>query len=385
MKRSLVTALTGVVAGALVACSGPAGSEQNRSDQELTSPIALEMQELIEEHSAAPEFSAPGPEVDTSQVAGTTIAVVAIDLRVPALAEVTESVQEAAELLDIDVTVFDAQSQATQMQQGMQQAIDSGADAIISAGLVIEVVASQIADARDRGIPTVDVINTPPERDVPGQGSDPNVFANVSPDSDLAGRLIAATAVVHTDGEAKVALLDTSELTASPAIFGAMEDVFDACEGCEIVAETDTALNDWSTELPGLAATQVRRNPEINFLLPMYDAMGIFATTGVQQAGATGEVRIASQDGTPAALELVKSGDIFVANVAKSTPWAGWAAVDQAVRGMLEMEPADPVLPIRYVDREALQDVDTSNAATVDADLFGTGYRDGYSELWGLS
>lgn len=388
MRRTLLRTFTATAAAASLAlaagCSGPAETTTNDSG-EGSSAVAQQMQELIDAHSATPEFTAPGPEIDAAQLAGRTIAVVAIDLRVPAIADIAKYAQEAAELLDLKVTVFDAKSQATAMQQGMQQAIDSGADAIISDGLAIEVVTKQIEAAKDKGIPTVDVINTPPERDVAGQGSDPNVFGNVSPDSQLAGQLIAGTAIVQTDGQAKVALMNTSELTASSVLFKAMKDTLAECEGCEVVTETDTSLNGWSTELPGLAATQVRSNPDINFLLPMYDAMGIFATTGVQQAAATGKVKIASQDGTPAALSLVKEGDIFVANVAKSTPWAAWAAVDQAMRGMLGLEPADPVLPVRYVDTEALADVDTSTTDTVDAELFGTGYREGYSTLWGLS
>jgi ribose transport system substrate-binding protein len=381
----LVAGLTGTMLLLSSACSAPAENGTDDSTSTGSSAIAKEMTQLIEANSQEPAFKEPGPALDASKVAGKTIAIVAIDLRVPALADVVEYAKQAAELLDLNVTVYDAKSQATGMQQGMQQAIDSGADAIISDGLVISIIEKQIKAAKDKGIPTIDVINTPPTRDVAGQGSDPNVFGNMSPDSELAGQLIAATAIAHTDGKAKVALMNTSELTASPTLFASIKETMEKCDGCEVVTETDTALNDWSTQLPGLAATQVRSNPDVNFLLPMYDAMGIFATTGVQQAAATGKVRIASQDGTPAALSLVKDGDIFVADVARSTSWAAWGAVDQAMRGMLGMEPADPVLPMRYVDTDALEDVDTSTSDTIDAALFGTAYKDGYQKLWGLS
>lgn len=369
---------------ALTACSAPESSG-SESKADATSDIAIEMNELIAQHSETPEFTPPGPAVDAAKLKGKTIAIVAIDLRVPTIADVAAGAKTAAGLLGIKTTVFDAKSQATLMQQGMQQAIDNRADAIISDGLVMEVVAGQIKQAKDKGIPTIDVVNSPPVADAPGQGSDPNVFGNVSPDAELGGRLIAAAAIASTDGEANVQVMNTSELTAASAIVESIEKTVESCDTCELVTTTDTALNDWSTQIPGLAATQIRSNPDINFILPIYDAMGIFATTGVQQAAATGKVHVASQDGSPAALALVKQGDVFVADVAKSSSWAAWAAVDQAMRGMLEMEPADPVLPIRYVDSEALEDVDTSTSKSVDEALFGPAYQDGYKALWGLS
>ena len=384
-NRRLLAALSISAVLASTACSAPESSGSDRAKEDATSDIAIQMNELIEEHSEAPDFTPPGPAFDASQLKGKTIAIVAIDLRVPTLADVVANAKIAADLLGLKVTVFDAKSQATLMQQGMQQAIDNNADAIISDGLVMQVVAGQIKEAKDKGIPTIDVVNAPPVLDVPGQGSDPNIFGNVSPDADLGGQLIAAAAISSTDGEAKVQVMNTSELTAASAIAESITKTIESCETCEVVSTTDTALNDWSTQIPGLTATQIRSNPDINFILPIYDAMGIFATTGVQQAAATGKAWVASQDGSPAALALVKQGDVFVANVAKSSAWAAWAAVDQAMRGMLEMEPANPVLPIRYVDSEALKDVDTSTSESVDEALFGPAYQDGYKELWGLS
>lgn len=389
MSHKPVRLLTALLASALfafTACSAAessSGSDSGKKDS--TSEIAIQMDKLINQYSKAPDFVSPGPAVDAASLKGKTIAIVAIDLRVPTLSDVAANAKVAAGLLGINVTVFDAKSQASLMQQGMQQAIDNHADAIISDGLVIQVVADQIKAAKDKGIPTIDVVNTPPKEGVPGQGSDPNIFGNVSPDSELAGQLIAAAAISYTDGDAQVQLMNTSELTAAPAIVGAMQRTIESCDTCQVVDTTDTALNDWSTQIPGLAATQIRSNPDINFILPIYDAMGIFATTGVQQAAATGKVRIASQDGSPAALALVKQGDVFVADVAKSSSWAAWAAVDQAMRGMLKMDPANPVLPIRYVDSSALEGVDVSTSKSVDAALFGPAYQDGYKKLWGLS
>jgi ribose transport system substrate-binding protein len=348
-----------------------------------SSGLVAEMQALIDQHSGQPEFEAPGPELDASQVQGRTVAVIAIDLRVPALTEVAESLKDVAEQIGVTATVFDGQGNPTQVNQGMSRAIDDKVDAIISVGLPVQIIADQIAAAKDAGIPVVDVVNTPPQRDVPGQGSDPNVFGNVAPDSELVGQLLAATAIVETDGEADVAVMNTSELTASAVLVGGITDTLDRCDTCSYI-ETDTALVDWATELPGQASSVIRSNPDVNFMLPMYDGMALFATTGVRQAGGTGQVQMASFNGTAAALDLVAQGDIMVADPAQNNEWAAWAAMDQALRGMLDLEPADPVLPIRYVGTDDLDGVDTSSQTAVNEALFGTGFRDGFLKLWGL-
>jgi ribose transport system substrate-binding protein len=382
-RRAVVGATAAMAVLASAGCSAAEGTGGGGGGGDASDLVA-EMQALIDDHSAQPEFEEPGPALDVSQLQGRTVALVAVDLRVPALTEVTESAQGIAEQVGLQTTVFDGQGNPTLMNQGLTQAINSGVDAIISVGLPVQLVADQIAVAKEAGIPVVDVVNTPPKEGVPGQGSDPNVFGNVAPDSELVGRLLGATAIVETDGEANVAIMNTSELTVAPVIVGGMTGMLDQCEACEY-QETDTALVDWATELPGQTASVVRSTPDVNFVLPIYDAMTLFASTGVRQAGATGRVEMASFNGTAAALELVAQGDISVADVAQNNDWAAWAAMDQAMRGMLGLDPADPVLPIRYVTTADLDGVDTSSQAAVNEALFGTGYRDGYLKLWGLA
>jgi ribose transport system substrate-binding protein len=387
-RRLVVGAAVASLALMASACSNATEStdvgDVGGSPSAATDAYVTEMQQLIDSHRGKPEWKEPGPALDASKLAGKTIAVVAIDLRVPALAEIVQYVKESAGKAGMKVTVFDAKSTASLMQQGMQQAINNGADAIISAGLVIQLVANQIKAAKDKGIPTIDVINTPPKEGVPGQGSDPNIFGNMAPDSVLAGQLVAATAIVQAKGKAKVGIINTSELTVAPTEIGAMKETLAKCSECKVVDEQDVALADWSTKIQPTTATMVRSHPDMNFVLTLYDAMGLFATPGVQQAGGAGKVRVASVDGTAAALALVKQGDIFVSDTAKDTAWAAWGAVDQAMRGMLEMEPANPVLPLRYIDTSDLKDVDTTSTESVSTALFGNDFRTGYLKLWGL-
>lgn len=385
-KTVLGAAAVSLWLGALVA--GSAGvttaNAQTADAAAGSSDIVAQMRLFIEQHSAKPEFTPPGPALDASKLKGKTIAIQMIDGRIGAIKDVADAVENAAAAAGLKTTVFDAKSSPVRMQQGFQEAINTGADAIVNDGNVVKLVANQIKAAKEKGIPTVEAINSPPKVGVSGQGSDPNTFGNVAPDAFLAGQLSAAAAIVNTDGKAQVVIMNTSEVSASPTIVAGMKDVLEKCSGCSIVQVTDTPLEQWSTALTGLATTIVRSHPQVNYLLPIYSDMGIFAAAGIQQAGATGRVHIASFNGTPAAQALVKRGDIYAVNTAEDHEWIGWAVVDQAMRGMLGMEPADPIAPIRYVGTADLKDIDTSSGAALGLALFGDDYKQGFLKLWGL-
>lgn len=408
-KGFVVTAALAALATVLAACgssggggttattaaAAPGGSSSSAAAPATTpsgsssssSGVVAEMQALIDKYKVQPTFTPPGPSLDASKLKGKTIAVVVVDTSIGTMNDIAKAVTEAAGKVGMKTTIFDAKSSPNLMQQGFQQAINNGADAIVNDGNVVKIVANQIKAAKDKGIPTVEDANSPPVSGVAGQGSDPNTFGNVAPDSFLDGELSAATAIVNTNGHAHVVIMNTSEVTASPTIVKGMKAALAKCSGCSIVETTDTPLAQWSTGITGLTATVIRSHPDVNYLLPIYSDMGIFAAAGIQQAGAVGKVHIASFNGSPAAEALVKKGDVYAVDSAEDNEWIGWAVVDQCMRGMLKMKPADPVTPTRWVDTKMLQDgnVDTSSTSTLSAALFGDAYKQGFLKLWGVS
>lgn len=382
MSAATVLLCADVIAGSASAADGTQASDAASASS--SSDVVAQMQQLIEKHSIKPVFTPPGPALDASKLKGRTIAVQMIDARIGAIKDVADAIQEAAAKAGLKTVFFDAKSSPVRMQQGFQEAINNGAHAIVNDGNVVKIIANQIKAAKDKGIPTVEAINSPPIVGVPGQGSDPNTFGNVAPDTFLTGQLSAAAAIVNTNGRAHVVIMDTSEVTASPTIVKGMKAALAKCPDCSIAQITDTPLSQWSTGITGLTTTIVRSHPDVNYLLPIYSDMGIFAAAGIQQAGATGRVHIGSFNGTPAAQALVKNGSVYTDNTAQDNDWIGWAVVDQCMRGMLGMEPAHPIAPIRYVATKDLQGVDTSSTVTLSEALFGNDYKQGFLKLWGL-
>src|SRR4051794_8101419 len=92
----LLAALVVSTLFASTACSAPEGSDSGSDPKDATSQVAIEMNELIEQYSKSPDFVPPGPAFDASKLKGKTIAIVAIDLRVPTLSDVVANAKVAA-------------------------------------------------------------------------------------------------------------------------------------------------------------------------------------------------------------------------------------------------------------------------------------------------
>jgi ribose transport system substrate-binding protein len=340
------------------------------------SGIVAEAQRMIDGAKQPIEFEAPGPEIDASQLEGDTVAIVSVDQRVPILSIANRSLQEAADEVGIQTTLFDAQSQVNRMLQGIARA-GREADAIVLTGIPIAAVTGALEEVAD--LPTVAVLNNQPRPNAPGQGAGELVDATSAPNYEGNGALVAAQAVAETDGEANVVIFDTKEITPSPDVVRGMKSVLDRCGGCT-VDENTTPLAEWSTALTPKAQSTLRSNPDANYFLPIFDAMGIFVTAGIRQAGAD-DVKVASMNGTPAALALIQEDDIFTADPGAPVGWVGWHALDQAMRGMLGEEAGDPEIPSRLLDDSNLEGVDVND---IDAPYGDPQYREGFRQLWGL-
>ncbi|MGK2939119.1 MAG: sugar ABC transporter substrate-binding protein [Solirubrobacteraceae bacterium] len=334
---------------------------------------------MLAKYAKQPQFTAPGPAIPASDLKGKTVAIIAATEAIPALAEVADGVKQAAATAGLKTTFVNGDLNPSTLSRGIQQAIDQKADAVVLDGVDPTLLTKPIASLKAAGIPTDIVLANEPVKDAPGQGS-PNhdIDSASAPSYSTAGELLACKAIVDTDGKANVAIMSTASISAAANIVGGAKKMLAQCDGCEISTVTKTPVEAWTTTLPGLTSNLLRRNPEINYLLPVFDNMAIYVVTGTKQA--TTKVPVATFNGSPAVLSNVKKDGGIVADPGQSNIWLGWHSIDQVMRGMLGDPPADPEVPIRYFDTSNLADVTvTDNSA-----LYGTSFVDGYKKLWGL-
>jgi ribose transport system substrate-binding protein len=365
---------------------GACGDDDSESEpatggggEAAANPVVESAQKELDGARGPLTFEPPGPAIDTSSLKGKKILLGIIDARVPILSQVARATSEAAGEVGIETSTFDAKSQFPRMAQAVQQAIDQKVDGFVSLGLPIEALPEPFEQLEAAGIPSVTVTTHQPDPDAPGQ-SGVATTANSAPDFTKAARLMASKAVVDTEGKANVAIIETKEIGISKTIVEGMRSVLDECSECKVQV-TSVALADWATKVTPTAQSIIRRDPNVNYILTIFDDMAIFATAGVNQAGAADRVKVAGFNGTPAALKLIKDGDVFSADAGQPARWQGWHVLDQVMRGMLDEEPGNPVMPIRYFDDENLGDLDPDDEASLYGD---PKFEEGFRELWGL-
>jgi ribose transport system substrate-binding protein len=132
-----------------------------------------------------------------------------------------------------------------------------------------------------------------------------------------------------------------------------------------------------------LARSVLTKFPDLNYMIPVVDAMALSMVPAIKQAGAADKVKIATFNGTPAVEKLVEAGDVVGADIGGANVWESWAYIDQALRVMTEMEPVDQKVPLRMIDRSNIGDIQIDEPDQ--RGWYGTDAAiAGYKQLWGV-
>jgi ribose transport system substrate-binding protein len=129
----------------------------------------------------------------------------------------------------------------------------------------------------------------------------------------------------------------------------------------------------------------LNRDPNINYIIPIYDSMSQFVVPAVTAAGKTGKVHISTYNGTPFVLGYLQSGDIVSMNAGENLDWLGWAYVDAAARvlsGGDVPKTLDEHTPLRIFTKANVNDAGTPPKLSTG---YGNAYVSGYNALWGTS
>lgn len=377
---SLLAAACGSSASSTSSTSTTTGASTSTSASSAAS-LVTKASASISKYTSMPTFTAPGPAIDAAKLKGKTILVVQHDTVANALVEIAKGVQQAGQLLGITVDTFNGQGTVSTIEQGIQQGINQHVAAILLVGVATSLVPSSVSAANAAKIPVIGVLTGQPDTTVPGQGFGQGLFGASGPSYVELGKLVADTAIVNSKGGNVNAAVLTFNNPIGPAVIQGVKAVFSTCSTCKIVTTQDIEPQSWPTKIAGATSSLILANPNLNYIFPVADTMGIFATSGVGQAGASGKVSVISDDGSsPGTLGLVQKGPIYIADPGYSAPWVGWEAMDQAMRAMSGMQPGNPVVPIRYVNKANLAGVNIKHLSNV----FGNAYVSGYKKVWGL-
>ncbi|MCB1488448.1 MAG: substrate-binding domain-containing protein [Bauldia sp.] len=329
---------------------------------------------MADEAMKMPTFVAPGEGFDIGKLKGKHIWIITSTMAVPFVATIAHGVEEAAAKAGIETSLIDGKGNVSEWNRGLAQAVSQHADGIVTVGASPELMKGPMNDALEAGIPVVDAVTADKEAPLV-----PGTFAHVSISFVHSGELQAAYAIARTEGKANVLILGDNEFPGEVSRVEGMQSAFKAmCPDCVVTVE-DTQVANLGVKLGQQVQTLLRRSPDINMVLPTYDAQGIYVVPAIKAANFSNPIEVIGADAVPSNLDWIREGNIQVGDVGEPSVWLGWAALDEVARGMLGMTAVDEQIPLRLLVQENLKDISND-----ENELFGGDYAAEYSKLWGL-
>jgi ribose transport system substrate-binding protein len=334
---------------------------------------------LIAKYSKEPAFVAPGPAFAAkTALRGKKIMIIPVTSQIPITQVITASMAKQAKRVGFTFTNWQNQGKADQWIAGINQAIAQKYDVVDLLAIPPAVLKPQIDQARKAGVKVI-------SSHFAGFGWQPPAYiaGAVRLPYFQVGQILAAWAVVQTNGKANVLSIVANDLVSSADVIKGMKDVFGRdCSGCKLDI-VDVPTVEWANKVQGEVQSGLQRNPNVNYVLPIYDAMTSFVSAALRTSGKAGTIQQASFNGTPFVLTAVKKGDVQM-DIGENEDWIARAMLDADMRAAAGLKvPKDTYkgAPL-YIFTKA--NVAKAGTPPGPASGYGKAYGPGFDKLWGI-
>jgi ribose transport system substrate-binding protein len=237
----------------------------------------------------------------------------------------------------------DVSQQSNQIDTFLQQ----GVDLIVLNAADSKGIGPAVERAVNQGVPVVAV-------DVGAAGG---TAATVTSDNEQAGQLACQYIVDRLEGQGDIAIIDGTPITSITDRMNGCQSVLDENPGINVVA-SQKGDNGRDQGL-SIATDILTAHPDIDAIFAVNDPTALGAALAVKQHGAN-DTFISAVDGSPDAVEEMKSEGIIAATVAQDPQALAEKAVElghQVVQGE-ELEEKDIKLPVKLVTKDDLDSYD---------------------------
>jgi ribose transport system substrate-binding protein len=345
-----------ILASSLLAASALATASMPAAADPMT-----DAQTIIEAHRAMPVFDAPGEPFDAKAcMADKKVLSIPISMTIPFNVELQKAMASAAAEVGFTYTTWDNQLKLDQWIQGISQAISQDYDVVdLAAGLKIST--THFYDVTQPAVESVDYSG---KVDFTG-----------------AGKLLAAWAYAQTEGKPNVLIIGSSDVLPSIPFVKSIQDQLAAlCPDCK-QKHLDVPVSEWATKIQSGTQSALLADPSINYILPIYDSMSQFVVPALRITGSEGAVKVASFNGTPFVLDMVRDGQVEM-DIGESLGWAGYAAIDNIMRMLCgKPEVAKLNVPLLVFDKD---NIETAGVPANFDDGYGDAHLEGFRKLWML-
>jgi ribose transport system substrate-binding protein len=374
-RRLAALAVAAAVVGAL-------GASTSSSASSRLSPQAgiAAAKKLVAQYEKPPKWAPPGKAFDASKAKGKSIWYVSLSLSIPFEQYMLQGIKQGAASVGAKGVGFDAKFSAAEGARGIEQAIRSKASVIMVGGLEPALIGPALSDAESAGIPVI-MCNVqdpgPPRKDYP---SAVKAFATHS--FSWPGKAEADFITVDANGKANILFMSTSDIPniTTPEKEAFLNELKRVCPGCK--AEVMNVPSSQWSQLQTKTASYIRAHPDVQYIVPDFDGMVIFALPGVHSAGAQDKVKIVSFNATPSVMKALKRRDVVVAETGGPNLLQGWAFADQALRVAAGVKPLPDIgIKDRLFTARNINSIDLS---AQESTWYGnTDYKAAYKKLWG--
>jgi ribose transport system substrate-binding protein len=173
-------------------------------------------------------------------------------------------------------------------------------------------------------------------------------------------------------------IITSSDVIGSPPFVRSIQNTFKKnCPACKSNV-VNVTVADWSTKLGPAVIGAIQKNPDLNYIIPIYDPETQFVVPALRQAGELGKIKIATYAGTPFVFQDIARGWAHM-DVAENLDWVGYAMLDDEMRLLGGMKPVFPeYIALRVITKANVGD------GKDNLKLYGTDVGKGWRKLWGL-
>ncbi|GAA1354870.1 ABC transporter permease/substrate-binding protein [Streptomyces beijiangensis] len=263
----------------------------------------------------------------------------------PFFVQMKAGAQQAARAADVDLTVTDAQNDASQQANQIQNFTSEGMKSIIINPVDSDASGPSVRTANKADIPVVAA-----DRGV----NKAKTATLVASDNIAGGKLAAQTLAGKLGGKGKVVVLQGTAGTSAARERGqGFAEGIKAYPGIEVVAEQPADFD--RTKGLDVMTNLLQSNPTVNGVFAENDEMALGAVKALgSKAGTT--VPVVGFDGTPDGLKAVAAGTLY-ASVAQQPSLLGKLAVQNAIAAS-QGKKVDPTVkvPVKVVTKKNVAD-----------------------------
>ncbi|MDA8373429.1 MAG: substrate-binding domain-containing protein [Actinomycetota bacterium] len=373
--------------GLLAACGSTSASSTTTSTAPSNSTSGssaglAQAQQIVNTAMAPPPWQGPTAKVDTSHLSGKSVWIVNLTEEIPALNEWAAVAQADLQRAHVNVQICDAKGTPEGITSCLQQAIAAKPAVLVALALDTTYIHSYIQQADAAGIKVITA-----QTGTPGTPQGTGAVAEVTFNYPEVGKILGAwfAASSKCTGYPQIITSTSSRQPSAAEVAGMQQELAQACPNSKPLPVVNSLIPDWGTTLASTTRSLLTANPNLKYMLPLYDGMTIYMVPAIQQMGLSSKVQVGSFNATPVVMqnELAKPSAL-AADVGGPNQWYGDALADETFRVLAgaTVVPSENV-PLRLFTRA---NVNSINVNANESTWYGSvNYNCNYDKLWGMS